>query len=329
MWTVGNGNTTPEVGTDFMKYLISMLFATSLVASEYHGTFFADTLTVTNTLYFGSDSQNLPEIRIPQGGILHFKNSAGAELLRLEESSGLGNLYVSGIISAYNGTFQNYINVASTIYLGNNNTTLTAANVGSLSVGSGVASGAYSFAANGGQATGANSFAANDAIASGASSHAENGGIASGVNSHAEGTDTLASGYASHAAGNLARADHDYTFVWSDSNSYFHSSTNDQFSVNAANGIRLLGGVVQLGVGIASLATNAVNGAASGWTNTTGVNSFVAVDGIGVTYKLYNNAGTVVYTNTTSVTHDFPPVQAGGSIVIIGGTSVKLRALGF
>jgi len=80
--------------------------------------------------------------------------------------------------------------------------------------------------------------------ASGQSSHAEGvDTIASGWPSHAEGSGTTASGKYTHAAGRYARATHDSTYVWSDGTT-IGSTTTNQYTVYAQNGIRLLGGPI-------------------------------------------------------------------------------------
>lgn len=54
------------------------------------------------------------------------------------------------------------------------------------------------------------------------------------------GFENVAAGYVSLAAGQRAKANHDGTFVWADSqNSDFASTANDQFSVRAASGVRI------------------------------------------------------------------------------------------
>ena len=97
-------------------------------------------------------------------------------------------------------------------------------------------------------------------VASGYAAHAEGySTTASGLLSHAEGISSTASGAVSHAAGSQAYAAHDYTWVWSDGNdgNTFSSTTNNQFSVYAANGIRLLGGPIYGdGAGITNLANS-------------------------------------------------------------------------
>jgi len=80
-----------------------------------------------------------------------------------------------------------------------------------------------------------------------------------GESSHSEGVNTEASGYSSHSAGENAKATNDNTFVWSDS-TQISSTTNSQFTVYAANGIRLLGGTIYgNGAGLTNLPSSADN----------------------------------------------------------------------
>jgi hypothetical protein len=67
---------------------------------------------------------------------------------------------------------------------------------------------------------------------------------ASGYAAHAEGDSTSASGVASSAGGSNAHADHDNTFVWADGTET-HSRTNNEVTLYAANGYRLLGGPIE------------------------------------------------------------------------------------
>jgi len=88
------------------------------------------------------------------------------------------------------------------------------------------------------------------------------GSLSSGYNTEANGHRSLASGYMTYAngdrsvaLGNLAKADHDDTFVWASPGataSERTSTTNDEFTVYAANGVRLLGAptIVECGGGI-------------------------------------------------------------------------------
>jgi hypothetical protein len=71
---------------------------------------------------------------------------------------------------------------------------------------------------------------------------------ADGSHSHAQGEFTHAIGTDSHAAGKYAAAAHDYTYVWSDGTS-FASTTNNQYSIYAANGTRILGGPTVIACG--------------------------------------------------------------------------------
>jgi hypothetical protein len=80
-------------------------------------------------------------------------------------------------------------------------------------------------------------------VASGSASHAEGEQTAaSGAYSHSEGVISTATGYSSHAAGCSAHAIHNYSYVWSDGTTYLSSTTNNQYSIYAANGTRILGG---------------------------------------------------------------------------------------
>lgn len=67
----------------------------------------------------------------------------------------------------------------------------------------------------------------------------------------------------------------------------------------------------------------------TGWTNTLGKNAQVHLDGIGVTYEVYNSAGVGMYTNPATVIHGEPLLQAGGKILITAGTSVTGHAVPF
>jgi hypothetical protein len=75
--------------------------------------------------------------------------------------------------------------------------------------------------------------------------------------------------------------------------------------------------------------TAAVSIAATGWTNTFGKNATVFADGTNITFKVFNNAGTAVYTNTAAHTGALSiPLQSGGA-VIISGTGVHGQATAF
>lgn len=104
--------------------------------------------------------------------------------------------------------------------------------------------------------------------ASGYASHAEGSGTkAQGYYSHAEGQASVAGGHASHAAGAAAWATNDYAYVWSDG-TVTGSTTSKQFTVHAANGIRLLGGpITGNGSGLTNLNMEAYAGNNLTWTN--------------------------------------------------------------
>jgi len=88
-------------------------------------------------------------------------------------------------------------------------------------------------------------------------------------------------------------------------------------------------GLASAAAGFASTDTTAaVNIAATGWTNTFGKNAVVYFDGVGVTATVYNNAGTAIYTNATSLGGGSILLQPSGK-VILSGTSVVGRAAPF
>lgn len=81
--------------------------------------------------------------------------------------------------------------------------------------------------------------------------------------------------------------------------------------------------------GLASMDTNApVSIAATGWTNTFGKNAVVYFDGGQITFKVFNGAGTAVYTNAISVTNATVLLQPSGKVTI-SGNSVTGRAVPF
>ena len=89
-------------------------------------------------------------------------------------------------------------------------------------------------------------------------------------------------------------------------------------------------GLVTAAGGFASTSTTAaVNIASGGWTNTFGVNAAVYIDGTGVTYTVYNNAGTSVYTNAATVTHSTVLLQPSGKVLITAGSGITGRATPF
>lgn len=81
--------------------------------------------------------------------------------------------------------------------------------------------------------------------------------------------------------------------------------------------------------GLASFSTNGpVNIAATGWTNTFGVQARVRFDGTAMTYNLVRANGTGLYTNTAPVTHGSEDLQPG-EWLLISGTGVTGSAFGF
>ena len=81
--------------------------------------------------------------------------------------------------------------------------------------------------------------------------------------------------------------------------------------------------------GVSSLDTTAaVTIAATGWTNTFTKNAVVYYDGTNITAKVYNNAGTAVYTNAVPLGGGSILLQPSGK-VILSGTSVSGRATPF
>lgn len=70
----------------------------------------------------------------------------------------------------------------------------------------------------------------------------------------------------------------------------------------------------------------AVNIAASGWTNTYAKNATVYIDGTGVTFTVYNSAGTAIYTNAATVAHAKVDLQPAGKVIVTAGTGVTGRA---
>ena len=80
-------------------------------------------------------------------------------------------------------------------------------------------------------------------------------------------------------------------------------------------------------VGLGSLATDAaINIPAAGWTNSVGKNATVYFDGTGVTFIVFNNALTPVYTNAATVTHGTVNLQPGGGISFTAGSLITGRA---
>jgi len=76
--------------------------------------------------------------------------------------------------------------------------------------------------------------------------------------------------------------------------------------------------------GFASFSTDsAIAISTTGWTNTFGKNAVVRFDGTAMTYTVYNNAGTPIYTNTVALGHSTELLQASGKIIITAGTGVS------
>lgn len=73
----------------------------------------------------------------------------------------------------------------------------------------------------------------------------------------------------------------------------------------------------------------AVNIASTGWTNTYAKNATVYIDGTGLTYTVYNSAGTAIYTNAATVIHSTVNLQPAGKVIITAGTGVTGRATPF
>ena len=99
-------------------------------------------------------------------------------------------------------------------------------------------------------------------VVTGDTSHTEGtGNTNSGYAAHVEGVGNTASGFGSHAAGHLAHADNDYSYVWAGGDVETHSTAGRQFTVHASGGIRLLGAPItgdagNLTNGSPALATN-------------------------------------------------------------------------
>lgn len=101
---------------------------------------------------------------------------------------------------------------------------------------------------------------------------------------------------------------------------------NSYFNGNVEN----RGAKVKSNTGFASTDTTAaVNGAATGWTNTFAKAATCWVDGTAVTITVKNNAGTATWTNATVFTGSLPvPLQSGGAVVT-SGTGVTTRGVPF
>ena len=100
---------------------------------------------------------------------------------------------------------------------------------------------------------------------------------------------------------------------------------------NVLSGTLLATNKVTAGEGLASAATDAaVTIDATGWTNTFAKNAVVYFSGTNVTYTVFNNAGTAIYTNLnqTGMIDSSVLLQTSGK-VIISGTAVFGRATPF
>jgi len=133
-------------------------------------------------------------------------------------------------------------------------------------------------------------------LASGAAAHAEGAAtVAQGAYAHAEGAGTTASGYASHAAGTYANATNSNTYVWSDGTT-ISSTASNQFTVNARNGIRLLGGSISgNGSGLTNLNASSISSGVLNASNlpTSGVWNAVGMTLTNVNIKTTNIAGNI------------------------------------
>lgn len=70
----------------------------------------------------------------------------------------------------------------------------------------------------------------------------------------------------------------------------------------------------------------AVNIASTGWTNTYAKNATVYIDGTGLTFTVYNSAGTAIYTNAATVIHATVNLQPAGKVIITAGSGITGRA---
>jgi hypothetical protein len=101
------------------------------------------------------------------------------------------------------------------------------------------------------------------------------------------------------------------------------------YAIHTGTGLVSFGDKVSSTAGFASTATTAaVTIAATGWTNTFAKNAVVYYDGTNITAKVYNNAGTAIYTNTAALSGGSVLLQPSGA-VILSGTGVNGRAAPF
>lgn len=88
--------------------------------------------------------------------------------------------------------------------------------------------------------------------------------------------------------------------------------------------------LISASTGFKSLAADAtVSIASTGWTNSFGKAAVVRFDGTAMTYTVYDNAGTSLYTNAVSVGHSTELLQTGAKLIITAGTGVSGRASPF
>jgi hypothetical protein len=228
--------------------------------------------------------------------------------------------------------------------------TLDAANSNTNTFGGFLVIGPARYQANGGTASGVGSWANYNATASGEGSWANYSATASGQGSWAnyDGTASggaswanyggTASGEGSWAMGYGAKATNDNTFVWSDDTA-IGSTTNKQFTVYAANGIRLLGGpITGNGSGLTGVTYSTSSGIASNLHSGSATTGQVATaNGSGGTFWATPAAGvaTTPWTNSimlrtgsfrNATTNDFLGGIITGSEALdtASGTSVAL-----
>jgi hypothetical protein len=164
-------------------------------------------------------------------------------------------------------------------------------------------------------------------------SHAEGVNTYAAATSHAEGSSSTASGAVSHAAGYNAFATNDYTWVWSDGTS-FGSTTNNQFSVYATNGIRLLGGPIYgNGGGLTNIAgTNLTGLGTAAYSNSTAfapstVTNLTAAQLATITAAVTNNASPT-FTGLSVGAQTALDVNGNGNVGGVGLTNGVLTGNG-
>ena len=156
-------------------------------------------------------------------------------------------------------------------------------------------------------------------------------------------------------SGVMAQASNNNVFVWSDGNSgnYFHTTTSNQFLVNASGGYGFgtnapapgsmtVVGIVDATQGFASYGTNVLTAAAptaysgqfstinAGWTNANGTNASYLYNGTSGSAVLYWHGGVngatpcahPIITNTIAVGGGELPVPPGCGVQIVSGVGV-------